>query len=120
VQAPGFTLAFNRVDSFGSKGKARAIWAGVSSNPALEHLHDKIESALVRAGLPPEGRKFVPHVTLARLKSVKPARVADYLEGHGPIVSEPVAVREFTLFSSFLASSRAIHTVEAVYPLDGD
>ncbi len=118
VRAPGFDLAFERVDSFGSKERARSIWAGVSANPALDHLHGKIESALVRAGLPPQGRKFVPHVTLARLKSAQPARIADYLTDHGLIACEPVEVHAFTLFSSFLSHSGAIHTAEAVYPLE--
>ncbi len=120
VRAPGFDLVFERLDSFGSKERARSIWAGVTANPALDHLQGKIESALVRAGLPPEGRKFVPHVTLARLKSARPARIADYLTDHGIIACESVKVRAFTLFSSFLSHSGAIHTAEAVYPLDSD
>ncbi|MCZ6858740.1 MAG: RNA 2',3'-cyclic phosphodiesterase, partial [Alphaproteobacteria bacterium] len=105
---------------FGSKERARSIWAGVTANPALDHLQGKIESALVRAGLPPEGRKFVPHVTLARLKSAPPARIADYLTDHGLIACDSVKVRAFTLFSSFLSHSGAIHTAEAVYQLDSD
>ncbi len=119
VRAPGFDLAFERVDAFGSKERARSIWAGIAPNPALDRLQGRIESALVRAGLPPEGRKFVPHVTLARLRSAHPAHVADYLSDHGQIAFEPVKVRAFTLFSSFLSHSGAIHTAEAVYTLDG-
>ena len=118
VRAPGFALAFERLDSFGSKERARSIWAGIIANPALEHLQAKIESALVRAGLPPEGRKFVPHVTLARLRSAHPARLADYLSDHGLVAIEPVEVRAFTLFSSFLSHGGAIHTAEAVYKLE--
>lgn len=120
VRASGFDLAFDRVDSFGSKERARSIWAGIIANPALNHLQGKIESTLVRAGLPPEGRKFVPHVTLARLRSAHPAHLADYLSDHGRIDIEPVKVCAFTLFSSFLSHSGAIHTAEAVYKLDDD
>ncbi len=118
VRAPCFDLVFDRIDSFGSKERARSIWAGVAPNPVLDHLHGKIESALVRTGLPPEGRKFVPHITLARLKSAQTGHVAGYLADHGLIAGEAVEVREFALFSSFLSHSGAIHTAEAVYPLE--
>ncbi|MHA1536252.1 MAG: RNA 2',3'-cyclic phosphodiesterase [Alphaproteobacteria bacterium] len=120
VRAPGFDLTIDRVDAFGSKEKARSIWAGIAPNPALDLLQGRIESALVRAGLPPEGRKFIPHITLARLKSAQLAAVAGYLAEHGLIAIEPVEVRAITLFSSVLSHNGAIHTAEVVYPLDID
>ncbi len=39
---------------------------------ALIGLHDRIVSALVRAGLEPEGMKYWPHITLARLNNASP------------------------------------------------
>ena len=36
-----------------------------------------------RLGLPAETRNFTPHVTLARLRGVSPAAVADYLTSRG-------------------------------------
>jgi 2'-5' RNA ligase len=119
VHAPGFSLSLDGIGSFGNGGRPRVIWAGVSRNPALDHLHGKIESALVRAGLPPEGRKFTPHVTLARIKSGKSGRVGEFVAAHNPFQAGPFQVTGFTLFSSFLSHSGAIHTPEAVYPLDG-
>jgi 2'-5' RNA ligase len=118
VHAPAFPLSLDGIGNFGNGGRPRAIWAGVARNPALEHLHGKIESALVRSGLPPEGRKFTPHVTLARVKSAKSGRVGEFVAAHNPFQTEPFQVTEFTLFSSFLSHSGAIHTAEAVYPLD--
>jgi len=118
VRAPGFSLSLDGIGSFGNGARPRVIWAGVERSPALEHLHGKIESALVRAGLPPEGRKFTPHVTLARIKSGKTGRVGEYVAAHNPFRTDTFQVTEFTLFSSFLSHSGAIHTPEAVYPLD--
>jgi len=118
VDAPSFELMLDGIGSFGSSGRPRVLWAGVARNSALDHLHDKIESALVRAGLPPEGRKFTPHVTLARLRDAKKGRVGEFVAAHDPFQAGPIPVSEFTLFSSFLSQSGAIHASEAIYPLE--
>ena len=63
VRADGFDLVLTGIDQFGKGDKARVLWIGVEKNPALLRLHDRVESALVRAGLAPEARKYSPHVT---------------------------------------------------------
>jgi 2'-5' RNA ligase len=117
VRAPAFDLTLDGIGTFGKKARSRVIWAGVTPSPPLLHLHAKIESAVVRAGLAPEGRKFAPHVALARLKNGGSGRIGDYLAAHNPFRSEPFRVGHFTLFSSFLSQSGAIYTAEASYPL---
>jgi 2'-5' RNA ligase len=117
VTTPAFELSLASVGHWERKGKATQLWAGVEKNPALLRLRDKIESALVRLGLEPEGRKFSPHVTLARLSEANPGRVAHFLGEHGLFRSPAMAVESFTLFSSFLSHTGAIYTAEAEYPL---
>lgn len=117
VRAPAFDLMLDGIGTFGNKARSRVIWAGVAQSPPLLHLHAKVESAVVRAGLAPEGRKFAPHVALARLKDAAGSRVGAYLAAHNPFRSEPFRVGHFTLFSSFLSQSGAIYTAEASYPL---
>jgi 2'-5' RNA ligase len=85
----------------------------------LDRLQAKIETALVRVGLPPEGRKFSAHITLARLKSPDPRRLGDFLAHNGSLISEDMAIDQFTLYSSQLSSSGAIYRAEHVYPLKG-
>ena len=46
-------------------------------------LQAEQERRLRRIGLPPETRKFTPHVTLARLRRVGARAVADYLASRG-------------------------------------
>src|ERR1700722_13094328 len=46
IRAPRFSLALAGVGHFGM----RMLWAGVDRNPALFHLQDKVESAIVRLG----------------------------------------------------------------------
>src|SRR5580700_10851570 len=49
---------------------------------ALLTLQGKIELALMRIGLPPEPRKFTPHVTLARLRDPRRLELQEFLAAH--------------------------------------
>jgi len=68
LKARPFSLQLSGVGVFGGD-KLRTLWVGVEREAALSTLQGKIEQALIRAGQPPEPRKFLPHVTLARLRS---------------------------------------------------
>lgn len=116
IWAPIFRLSLKNVGQFGGRNPS-ALWAGVEHNDALFHLERKIESALQRAGLPPETRKFTPHVTLARLKGTPRGRVIDYLTDHALFASPPFEVRGFILYSSQLSSSGSIYRAEKAYQL---
>lgn len=118
VRAPGFDLVLDGVGQFGQGRKARVLWAGVARNEALAHLNQKVESALVRAGLPPEERRFSPHVTLARLKEPQPERVARFVEERAAFRSEPIPVRGFTLFESRLGGGGPVYVPLGEYGLD--
>jgi RNA 2',3'-cyclic 3'-phosphodiesterase len=117
IHAPSFLLEISGAGYFGKGEKARILWAGVAPQTHLDHLQAKVESALVRAGLPAEGRRFSPHVTLARLKRPDPARLDAYIGEHAGFHVSPFPVDRFVLYSSFLSGSGAIYTPEADYPL---
>ena len=117
IHCPGFDLALNGVGHFGEGRKLRALWVGVEANPDLMRLQEKIEQALIRVGLPPEPRKFKPHVTLARFKSNPGARLQTYLADHNLLRAGPIAMESFDLYSSFTSADGAIYRVEASYPL---
>ena len=123
IRMPQFELKLSGVGIFGEGRKLRALWAGVEANPELTRLHDKIEQAVIRAGQPPESRRFKPHVSLARFKNngtgPAPDKMQAYLSEHALFKCEPFVVEGFTLFSSFLSSSGAIYRPEADYPLEG-
>jgi 2'-5' RNA ligase len=81
-------------------------------------LRDRIESILVRCGLTPNGRRFTPHVTLARFRDGGPhERVVDFLAHNGLFRAGPIHVGCFTLFSSFLRVTGPLYRAEAEYPL---
>jgi 2'-5' RNA ligase len=119
IRMPGFSLALEGISHFGAGRKLRALWAGVRPNPALMRLQAKIEQAVIRAGQPPDKRKFKPHITLARFKSNPGgAKLQAYLAEHALFRAKPFDVERFTLYSSFLSSSGAIYRPEANYPLE--
>ncbi|MBC8445112.1 MAG: RNA 2',3'-cyclic phosphodiesterase, partial [Rhodospirillaceae bacterium] len=62
IHEPSFDISLSGIETFGRGHMIHTLWAAISSEPALFHLQDKIESALVRAGLDPERRKYPPHV----------------------------------------------------------
>lgn len=117
VVAPPFDLHLRGLGHFPPRGKPQVLWAGVAGSEALSVLHDRVEAAVVRAGRPPEGRKFHAHVTLARLKGTHTKHVAQYL-GHNALFSAgPFPVEQFHLYSSVLSPKGALHRIEATYPL---
>ena len=89
--AAAFDLALTGVGTFAKAGRDVALWAGVERNPALDHLQAKIETALQRAGLEPERRRFPPHVTLARLDSAAEAQAGRFRAGAQPVPRRPGA-----------------------------
>jgi 2'-5' RNA ligase len=119
IRAPAFEATIESVGHFGSLRQARSLWAGVARNAALSHLREKVESAVVRAGQPPEGRKFVPHVTLARIRGETGHHLANFLAQHSLLRIGPVAIDHFALFHSHLKRDRALYEVLADYPLSG-
>jgi 2'-5' RNA ligase len=117
VSAPGFDLHLRGVGTFGQGAKARALWVGVEPCEALGFLQAKVESAVVRAGQPPEGRKFTPHVTLARFAQADAHRLQMFVEGNSLFRAGPWSVAQFTLFESRLGKGGSVYTPLADYAL---
>lgn len=116
VAAP-FELKLSGLGSFGG-GKPRAIFAGIEPSEELGALRRANERAAREAGLPPEGRNFKPHVTLARLRGVRADSVAAYLQRQGVIGPASFAVERFVLYSSRNSVGGGPYVVEAGYPLE--
>ena len=112
-----FSLTLAGIGVFAKGGVSQALWAGVERTPQLDHLRNKIETALQRCGLEPERRRFQPHVTLARLDYPAEAKVAAFVQAHNLFRTEPMPVEHFTLFSSLLCRDHAVYTPEAEYEL---
>ena len=76
MRRPKALVRFEGLSWFGGD-KPRAIVAKVKAEPALMDLQAEQERRLRRIGVEPETRKYTPHVTLARLRGVAQAAVAE-------------------------------------------
>ncbi|MBE9519518.1 MAG: RNA 2',3'-cyclic phosphodiesterase [Proteobacteria bacterium] len=117
VSLEPFSMALKGVGHFPPRGKPRVLWVGIEQSEPLQSLKSRIDRILATVGLQPEGRKFSPHITLARLKNSPIHKVADFLAGNGLFSQEPFEIKDFKLYSSTLTPKGAIHKVEKVYPL---
>ncbi|MBO0737455.1 MAG: RNA 2',3'-cyclic phosphodiesterase [Alphaproteobacteria bacterium] len=116
LRARRFTIQVAGTGVFGGE-KPRSLWAGVERTPGLVGLRDKVETALIRAGLPPESRKFAPHVTLARLRNPPLDKLRQFLSAHAQFRAEPLAVEGFSLIASFQTKAGSVYEDQAEYPL---
>lgn len=111
-------ISVGELDVFGGD-RPRAIIAKVQPTPDLIELQAEHERIVRRAGLPPEGRKFTPHVTLARLRDVSPRAVADWLASRGGAPRLDFEATRFVLFSSRASTGGGPYVAEEIYPFGG-
>ena len=119
VNRQPFDLRFDGLSSFGGK-KPRALVATVAPSPPLLELQAEHERLMQRIGLAPEGRKYTPHVTLARLRDTSNRQVADYLAARGYFPPLPFRAERFVLYSSRASIGGGPYVIEAEFPLQRD
>lgn len=111
-----FTIRLSYLGVFGG-GTPRALYAGVENNEALGRLQAAQERVLRRAGIDPETRRFVPHVSLARLRGAPAIEVAEFIHEAGQFAPLEFRVGRFVLFSSRASVGGGPYLVEQSYPL---
>jgi 2'-5' RNA ligase len=116
VRRDAFELRLDGLSSFGGR-KPRAVVALAAPCQPLLELQSEQERLMRRIGLEPEGRKYTPHVTLARLRVSSSHQVAEYLSARGHFRSPVIEVPRFVLYSSRDSVGGGPYVVEAEYPL---
>lgn len=111
-----FELALDRFGEFDRKGRIDSLWLGVTPHDAVTALHNKIEQALVRVGITPEKRAFLPHITIARFGRHAGPRDG-FIEYRGDISGERYEMTEFCLYESELGHDGAAYTIVERYAL---
>lgn len=117
ITASGFDLKISDVGSFGPDRNPTVLWAGAERSDALQHLRDKVDRAVITAGLKADDRKFKPHITLARLKNGHRERVHRWLSDNAFLSTTPFPVDRFVLFRSHLNRDSASYEPLAEYLL---
>jgi RNA 2',3'-cyclic 3'-phosphodiesterase len=101
-----FTLRIGGAGAFPPSGAPRAIWLGiVAGREALVAIHDGLRPRLEPLGFEPEKRPYSPHLTIARVKDIRPQDAAairrvlredDDGVGEGDVVSATLFVSRLT------------------------
>lgn len=116
VHHPRFSIALEGMGQFDRKGRVDALWAGVTPQYPLKTLHNKIDQALARVGIPPETRAYLPHITLARF-----SRAAAPPESVGArstvIAGAEEEIDHFALYESQLSREGSVYSIIERYPL---
>jgi RNA 2',3'-cyclic 3'-phosphodiesterase len=102
-----FRLAFCGAGAFPSAAKANVLWSGLSGDHrALANLAQSVAAGASRAGAPPpdKGRRFQPHLTLARCRM--PADVTELVAALAGYQGQPWTADRIHLVRSRLGATQ--------------
>ncbi len=100
-----FDVEMAGVGVFPSYDNPRTIWLGVGDgSDQLISLHTALQDRLGDLGFRIEARRFHPHLTLGRVRSIPegPGQLAGLIKQHADFEAGPMMVSEVTVFSSEL------------------
>ena len=99
-----------------SRRQPKVLYVGIRESEGLLALKESIDAALFKARAPGEGGKFRPHLTVARLKDNLDRELCQSLPAvYGKMKPLTFKVEAFSLHSSELRPTGAVHTLEAGY-----
>ena len=107
-----FTFEVVALGTFGRIDAPRVIWAGVRSPEAIQALQGSIADGMRSLQIPLEARKFVPHLTLGRVKSLRGCReLADVIRSERETCFGRVFASRVVLMRSVLKPAGAEYSV---------
>jgi 2'-5' RNA ligase len=104
-----FQIQLRGIGVFEPGNRPRSLWAAVADPVPLQALHEKCNQALRPLGIHEERRKYIPHVSLARLVHAHPERLVQYMEAYGGFISPPFMAKKFSLIRSHLTHHGAAY-----------
>ncbi len=113
-----FDVGLGPLGAFGDGQRSRSIHMEVERSKPLLTLQHRITHALEGLGFHPEHRRYMPHITLARLKRADTDRVARFLSQGTPFGLPRLGINGFTLFESHLAHTGARYEERVMFGMD--
>jgi len=101
---------------FRTSGRPNALWVGMKPVAPLATLHRKVDRLCQNHGLPPEGRAYFPHMTLARLPGTA-LGVDEWLRQWPSLAPRPVRFTHVSLMESRLGQGGSHYAALASVPL---
>jgi 2'-5' RNA ligase len=112
IQMTSFDLKLDGVSTFTQK----VLYCSVSKNEDLIDLQSMVKEK-IELTTAVQKKKYVPHVTLARLRDTSSQDIASVIEKHHDYESRDFSVHSFGLYSSKLTNSGPVYTLENEYEL---
>lgn len=116
-----FHLAAESIGAFSSMRNPRVIWAGLTGDiDRLKALQADVHAGLMQWERDPETRAYHPHLTLGRMRPIRPRELRHVSQVLATITPEPFGgwcVNDFALVQSKLSPHGAQHSVLATFPL---
>lgn len=108
-----FILQLGGAGVFPSPRKASVIWTGLTAGKKqLQNISASINRHLEERGFIPERRRYIPHLTLGRLRRPQPAPLIErFLEAEKGFLTENSAAGSLVLYQSKLTGQGAQYTV---------
>lgn len=113
-----FPILLQGLGWFPDAHKPRVLYLGIEGQDALTGLAHDTNTALASIGIPPEQKRYAPHLTLARIRekaTLQALRAAVAREAAGGF--EPFQADRFWLYRSELTPRGSIYTKLASFPL---
>ena len=111
LMVPGFDIYLSGIGVFDPGNRPRSLWEGVKDATPLAALHEKCNQALRSLNVMEERRKYMPHVSLARLVNVDPTNLGYFLEGNSLFDAPPFRPQGFSLIRSYLTKHGAAYEI---------
>lgn len=119
IASPGeFALNIAGFGWFPNPHQPRFLFAGVKGPAALPELAKRTEEACAAIGIPSEGRNYLPHLTLARIK--ERVNLAPLRQAIAQLPSAEFGVTKatkFLLYKSVPGEKGSVYTVIREFPL---
>lgn len=112
-----FAIRIENTGVFPNQRQPRVMWIGINDSEQLKTLHVRLEDEAAKERFEREGRRFHPHLTIARLRPAEKARAL--AQAHQQMKFGPleVAVEELLVIRSELSSAGSKYTVISRHPL---
>lgn len=118
---PCLSLSLGPGGAFPAAARARVLWAGIEGDrAALAALAASVAAGARRAGAAPpdEGRRYRPHVTLARCR--QPADVGPLVESLAGYAGATWTAADIHLIRSYLGDGPPRYEIAGTWPLRPD
>ncbi len=110
-----FSFQTKGCGTFGSRRMPRVVWLGITGTEGFTELYNNANRFLELTGYRPDKKKFVPHLTIGRIKQMEnPEKLEDLLSANQNRDFGTFSVDRFYLIQSILTPGGPVyHTVRS-------